>query len=729
MKVIAVVVCLLVSLAQGQAQLEWKLVFPVCPGYVQALAFPSSKTIILVGTIATALRSDDGGRIWKSCDFPFRSDWYDVVCLAPGIVVCVGADGRIARSTDQGVTWTFSDSPTTASLYRVWTDSLSVIVAVGDSGAMVRSTDAGVTWATITSECKSLMRFIGSSPSGRLHSYDTSNVLQYSDDKGQSWSLCIRDSSWQLLGCHMFSLDSGFIIGEYDGIGITTDGGRAWTSIELDSSPNVGRGTVENPMPRIAAFISRDSIGRYAAVYDNGQIALSKESILEWKKSTLLKEYRASVTDLETDSSGRRWLVSPGNLTELSNSGTIESVFQFPSRPPTFEASGLMQDGTAFFGAPLAPYTSKCIQITNDSGRTWRNERIDLRYDLVPTNVRDIDIVEPGRWIMSGIYFESGFNGDGSGYSQFRALESTDHGASWREYKHPARQNSQTTAFDVGRNGAACTLGGDGMSISVDDYGTWRSVLAIDPNGKALNLKFCLAVSPRLFFAYGGHRALYRSSDSGRTLQRIEIPSVDKIRDMMFADDDFGVCVGDQGDIFRTTDAGISWTKVASGTAYELHSVFVKSRSEWLVGGDDLKVITTKDGGATWHDISIPNTSAKVDITNVVFIGDHEYLASGRAFCFRGKDLGGSTSVPDSTSSRHAVTSSLLSISPNPSMNSATITVADRSPVLRLYDASGRFVSSYTVENGRVVVNTSELSNGVYNVVSDTGSGVLMVNR
>ncbi|MBK6417944.1 MAG: T9SS type A sorting domain-containing protein [Ignavibacteria bacterium] len=160
-----------------------------------------------------------------------------------------------------------------------------------------------------------------------------------------------------------------------------------------------------------------------------------------------------------------------------------------------------------------------------------------------------------------------------------------------------------------------------------------------------------------------------------------------------------------------------------------LFRVNVLDRLTWLVASGNGNILFTTDGGTSWLDVSIPGSMLPWTIDNCIVINTSEFLVSSNEYVYHGKLSGTTSNLDDSMSSRHSVTPTLLSIAPNPSTNSATITVADRSPVLRLYDASGRLVASYTVENGRVVVNTSELSNGVYNVVSDTGSGVLMVNR
>jgi photosystem II stability/assembly factor-like uncharacterized protein len=60
------------------------------------------------------------------------------------------------------------------------------------------------------------------------------------------------------------------------------------------------------------------------------------------------------------------------------------------------------------------------------------------------------------------------------------------------------------------------------------------------------------------------------------------------------------VAVGDQGTILRSTDSGLHWTPVSSGTSQGIHSVtFVNSTVGWAVG-ENATMLHTNDGGQTW---------------------------------------------------------------------------------------------------------------------------------
>lgn len=95
-----------------------------------------------------------------------------------------------------------------------------------------------------------------------------------------------------------------------------------------------------------------------------------------------------------------------------------------------------------------------------------------------------------------------------------------------------------------------------------------------------------------------------------------------RLNDVTFVDDRHGIAVGDHGSIWRTSDAGVQWEQIPSGTDAHLHSVhFTDMRHGWAVGGHQQPysnqtrgvVIRTSDGGVTWETLpeqSLPKLTA-----------------------------------------------------------------------------------------------------------------------
>jgi len=61
-----------------------------------------------------------------------------------------------------------------------------------------------------------------------------------------------------------------------------------------------------------------------------------------------------------------------------------------------------------------------------------------------------------------------------------------------------------------------------------------------------------------------------------------------------------GFTVGDNGEVFRTTDAGATWTQQSSGLNTSLRQVVFSSATDGWIVGDYGALLRTSDGGATW---------------------------------------------------------------------------------------------------------------------------------
>lgn len=720
MKVIAVVLCLLISLAQGQAQAEWTKVFPVADRTLQSATFPDSVTIIVVVATDHVARSSDNGSTWVRTYIESRSRWHRVESLADGIVLCFGDSGAVARSKDKGLTWSLSRTLAEDLPINTWSDGDKTIIVSGASGSITRSIDAGETWEPPLINSGNPTPFITKTQTGRLLSFDTVGTISYSDDAGFSWRTSSRDSYWRIFGLHMMTNDSGVAIGSFKGIALTSDGGVSWqsdTSVEYE--PWILR-------PQVAEFATalfhQEPSGTLVAVFPDGKVYTTTRSLLTWTRSALYASpYDIEFNDFVSDRNGRFWAVHRWEgLLQLSFPGPTSTYLRVPHSPRLAEKGVLTSQGLC------AHYGAFQVHLSLDTGRTWSSSSLNIENKNAPSYWPVINVLSNNRIVLSGncMYRYTSFETD----AWYEAYESVDSGRSWTVYDLPSVED-EWYEFDIANGGHACMYGDFGFKISIDDFKSYVDVNIGSAWTGRKRVEHCLATDKGLFFCYGTGGGIVRTADSGRSLQRATVPTTNDLSDMMFADHDFGVCVGKNGTVLKSNDGGVSWSAVQSGIPADVTCVYVSDATTWMIGATMGWVKVTTDGGATWRDISLPEHTSLNDVTNVVILGPNDYMISTLQGAYRGHDLGGSTYVPDSTSFRHSVTTSLLSISPNPATNSASIVVGDRSPILQLFDAAGRLVASYTVDNGRVTMNTSGFATGVYYAVSDTASGVLMVKR
>ena len=106
---------------------------------------------------------------------------------------------------------------------------------------------------------------------------------------------------------------------------------------------------------------------------------------------------------------------------------------------------------------------------------------------------------------------------------------------------------------------------------------------------------------------------VFRTTDGGLTWTRIEIDSLPGLRDLCFVDARNGWVVGDSGTILRTWDNGVSWVRQNSGTIASLSGVSFADINTGIVvgtgGTGETRILRTTDGGETWSPKPAPNTA------------------------------------------------------------------------------------------------------------------------
>ncbi len=88
----------------------------------------------------------------------------------------------------------------------------------------------------------------------------------------------------------------------------------------------------------------------------------------------------------------------------------------------------------------------------------------------------------------------------------------------------------------------------------------------------------------------------------------INSPVSKSLSDVGFADDKIGYICGDGGVILKTTDGGIKWTVLNTGSTGSFHCLFVVNAKIVCAGGFNGAFIKTNDGGDSWTNITSPSS-------------------------------------------------------------------------------------------------------------------------
>lgn len=110
------------------------------------------------------------------------------------------------------------------------------------------------------------------------------------------------------------------------------------------------------------------------------------------------------------------------------------------------------------------------------------------------------------------------------------------------------------------------------------------------------------------------------------------------LKGIWFADQNNGYAVGYNGTILKTTDAGLSWKTLKSGTTNSLFSVSFTTVNTGLVCGANGLILKTTDGGLTWK----PRTSGSVVTLHEVFFLDslNAYISGQFGTYLKSSDAG-----------------------------------------------------------------------------------------
>jgi hypothetical protein len=188
------------------------------------------------------------------------------------------------------------------------------------------------------------------------------------------------------------------------------------------------------------------------------------------------------------------------------------------------------------------------------------------------------------------------------------------------------------------------------------------------------------------------------------------------------------IAVGLGGKIMRTTDGGVTWFPLQSGTTETLTKVTFSDPLDGFIVGSYGAFLRTSDGGSTWARLrKIP----AVGLNAISFRGPDLGIAVGNNGVILKTSKGGVTGIPPQPQSVPN-TNTLWQNYPNPFNPSTKITFRVGSSAfvsLKVFDLLGRQVSALVNEvlkpgNYERVFDASGLASGVYFYQLRSGSFV-----
>ncbi len=198
-------------------------------------------------------------------------------------------------------------------------------------------------------------------------------------------------------------------------------------------------------------------------------------------------------------------------------------------------------------------------------------------------------------------------------------MRSVDGGQTWTA--PPPGTTDQLVDIAFGSASTGVIAVGIGSVLRTTDGGaTWSAPIAVAPFGLH-SVAFADAGTVVAMSALGG---VFRSTDAGQTWvagDDLGFAGAEFLARLKFLAATEGYAVGLHGQIWRTADAGLSWSLVAGGSDLEsFASVKFRAGEGLAAHGND--VLRTLDGGATWQslgvtgafDVALPDASVRVAV-------------------------------------------------------------------------------------------------------------------
>lgn len=612
------------------AQVSWQ--WPSSDFY--AVATRDAETFVAVGGQGKIMVGDDGGRRWSYRASPIGERLQGVAFASRMVGVAVGARGTILRTTDAGDTWRKVTDTTTVSLSDVTAVSATELVAVGEAGRVIRSLDGGATWTQIPTPTSNLLVRVVHAGPGILVAVGTGGTVLRSEDEGGSWTAAAFPAQVVLRGCDFRDSLHGITVGTEGVIGLTSDGGRTWT--QVGAPPDVDQF-------RQVRYLTRDTLIAVGFSRAASKLMVSFDGGHSWKANEPagLLTY-AGFMGMTASASRVGVAVGLNHLIARSEDGGLSwSVLSTMPTTTTGASSSVtfQQVGDADSLHLFATGTRGQFYSSSDGGRTWNNRRVtgstnaDLGGMIVVS--RDSVIV---------------FSNQDSVYT------TGDGGRSWKGTWYLRYQKSPFTVGRVEMVGDSVGFGRysyflDRYVFRTSDRGkTWFGVV-LDSTDSTFPSPFAFSFpTPAIgFVAATGYDtsdiqfgAVYKSSDSGRTWVRQQIPPCGAMLSIHFRTPLLGIGGGGNGQIFRTSDGGEHWVEVLSDTTMNMLDVrFINDTLAYAVG-NRAGVYETIDAGLTWRKLDLwngapPNTAFYF---NGIYSDDgrHVYLTGPSGFAM--KDFG-----------------------------------------------------------------------------------------
>jgi len=636
--------------------------------------------------------------------------------------------GSVAHTTDGGITWL----PQMADGRAICFVDENHGWIVGSSGSIYHTSNGGETWALQSSPITQSLYGVSFIDTLRGWAFGLYGYVLHTEDGGNNWSVQYQfpDSLWIMDGIFKDSLN-GWVCG-YSGpaqgkIYKTTDGGNTWVFQDPGTNANfygidfydLNRGWAVTAGVGIITNTTNGGSNWFPQM-------INDYSLLEVKFADSLNGWAVGG---ENDGRSAIFYSSDGGATWIEQNNPTYNELWGVSTSSNNEAYAVGVRGT--------------ILHTSDGGNTWEYQAGAGSNNLTNIDAPDtLNIWAVGDWERTvlhsrdgGLTWEHQMVGEGYGYlwdvSFADSLNGATVGGSGIIYTtiDGGRTWTQRSAGPFAWYGVEWVTPLKGWIVDVnsgvikytsDGGDTWTTQYS------GIHFYDVMFLNDSLGWACGftsGYSKVAKTTD-GQNWTSYTIPTYRILTSIDFLSPDIGFVVGEDGEIYKSIDGGVTWASLANDTVgtNNLYKVdFIDSLNGWIISPG--KIFRTRDGGNTWFtERTLPYSAGPSNFRGLVGLDTlHAWACMCDGIILRyGMTAPG---IAETEGTKRRRQGEILQVYPNPFRNTVSIKfqipstksqtnskseIPNKSEVsLKIYDATGRLIKTFSLSTLYSLLATS----------------------
>jgi photosystem II stability/assembly factor-like uncharacterized protein len=599
-------------------------------------------------------------------------DYTSVARQSTTTLVATSTHGYLYYTRDNGDTWIpqrIGDSLVLTSIS--FADSLNGMLLDNRTRLLV-TTDGGGTWVLRAAE---LIGREGLTNNTFFLAEEAHTTVKYlaldnaiiADYQGALWRSTDGGNSWSKKrdGTKAFDHWLGvasiyFRPNEIDGYAFkrgvpalrTSDGGETWTEVEVGSGDSISL---------LTADFWNDQRG---AIAGWGHIYFTTDGGTTWRDKRLPDEIYSYLTAIKF--LGMNSFVAMGPAGQVYYSEDFGQTINLVLMEPGFQigmvrSAEMTSDGVLFVGEGGVVYRARStkewqvlhevsyeitdfqvhkdgrwqyvaggnfIGTSTDSGATWEYAELPEQIQTILPAFHTIHFTDEN----SGILLSEEWPKQG--------METSDAGRTWAPISITSNAGTQIKEVRFGSSYSGYGIGGGGIMRTTDAGRTWFKSATFPTTNpwKLWALDSLTAFTAEIVFEPKRYHKVFATSDGGETWRELGAPKITYLHDIYFPTKDIGFLSADAGSVYRTTDAGITWTAMQMGPTYtNMRWVrFATSSVGFAAMMDTNALFVTTDAGATWTSVAFPHVVADErfqtnhTLTHIFFPDTNTIFAAGQ---------------------------------------------------------------------------------------------------